>query len=304
MADTSPHLPPATATITATATEMPPPKLASAATTSMAISVDPSRASALNSALSSVLARMQTASSQRQAPPSSRRSSRPPRLVAVSKLKPASDILALHQPPASTSTATLATPATSSTPRQIHFGENYTQELIEKSRLLPRSIKWHMIGGLQSNKCRELARQVRNLWAVESVDSVKKAGLLEKGRAELLIFVQVNTSGEASKAGVAAEGAELVQLCRYVREQCPHLQLQGLMTIGAIARSQQAAQSGNEDFECLKGARERVVRELGLEEEELELSMGMSEDFEAAIVQGSDEVRVGTTIFGARPPKG
>ncbi|RMZ75541.1 hypothetical protein DV738_g5406, partial [Chaetothyriales sp. CBS 135597] len=209
----------------------------------------------------------------------------------------------------------------------IHFGENYAQELIEKSRVLPRSIKWHMIGGLQSNKCRDLARQVSNLWAVESVDSVKKAGLLEKGRAErvlppppspegeggdknehenekLRIFVQVNTSGEASKAGVAPDGEELVQLCRYVREQCPHLQLQGLMTIGAIARSHAAGEgAGNEDFECLKQARERVVRELGLQPEELELSMGMSEDFEAAIVQGSDEVRVGTTIFGTRPPK-
>ncbi|RMZ88526.1 hypothetical protein DV736_g4244, partial [Chaetothyriales sp. CBS 134916] len=275
----TPHAPrPAT---TGTATEMPGPKLRSAATTSsMTITIDASRASALSAALSSVLTRIDSASSQRQqARPMSRRSRRAPRLVAVSKLKPASDILALHQPAPRGSEA--------ATPRQIHFGENYAQELMEKSRLLPRSIKWHMIGGLQSNKCRELARQVRNLWAVESV----------------------NTSGEASKAGVGPEGAELVQLCRYVREQCPHLQLQGLMTIGAIARSQAAGEGAgsNEDFECLKRAQERVVRELGLEDDDenqvLELSMGMSEDFEAAIAQGSDEVRIGTTIFGTRPPK-
>ncbi|KAK3203122.1 hypothetical protein GRF29_112g302982 [Pseudopithomyces chartarum] len=77
--------------------------------------------------------------------------SKPPkqvRLIAVSKLKPATDILALHQSPH---------------PLHHHFGENYVQELLEKSKLLPRSIRWHMIGGLQSNKCKHLAEQIPNL---------------------------------------------------------------------------------------------------------------------------------------------
>lgn len=199
---------------------------------------------------------------------------------------------------------------------QRHFGENYVQELLEKSRLLPADIKWHFIGGLQSNKCVGLARDVRGLWAVESVDTEKKASLLGKGWGErkkvhgqeeeekLRVFVQVNTSGEENKSGI--EPAAAPGLCRFIREKCPRLRLQGVMTIGAIARSKATTpENENEDFICLKETRDRIVRELGLEGEDakLELSMGMSEDFEGAITLGSDQVRVGTTIFGERPPK-
>lgn len=187
------------------------------------------------------------------------------------------------------------------------------QELLEKSKLLPTGIKWHFIGALQTNKCVSLARDVQGLWAVESVDSSKKADRLDKGWGEreskddveekLRVFVQVNTSGEDSKSGV--EPSEAVDLCRHVREKCPGLKLQGLMTIGAIARSQATtAENENEDFITLRDIRDKVNAELGLKgDEALELSMGMSEDFEGAIMQGSDEVRVGSTIFGTRPPK-
>jgi pyridoxal phosphate enzyme (YggS family) len=219
------------------------------------------------------------------------------RLIAVSKLKPANDILALHQQP---------------NPTHTHFGENYVQELIEKSKILPRSIQWHMIGGLQSNKCKQLAEQVPNLWCVASVDSEKKANELEKGRKALLekdkdadklrVMVQVNTSGEESKSGV--EPADTLALCKYVIEKCEHLQLLGLMTIGAIARSKETtAANENEDFVKLREVRDSVAKELGWEEEKLELSMGMSADFEGAIQMGSDEVRVGSEIFGERPSK-
>lgn len=93
-------------------------------------------------------------------------------------------------------------------------------------------------------------------------------------------------------------------LCREILEQCPSLNLLGLMTIGAIARSQATtAENENEDFVTLKEQRDLVVKELGLAEDRLELSMGMSEDFEGAIRLGSGEVRVGSTIFGQRPAK-
>lgn len=193
------------------------------------------------------------------------------------------------------------------------------QELLEKSRLLPRTIRWHFIGGLQSNKAAQLARDVDNLWAVESVDSVKKAGLLERGRKErderlekeeqkkeddpLRVFIQVNTSGEESKSGVEPQSSTLLELARYVHAECPHLHLQGLMTIGAIARSKATtAETENEDFIALRDTRDWVAKELDLKDL-LELSMGMSEDFEGAIRQGSNEVRVGSTIFGERPNK-
>lgn len=235
--------------------------------------------------------------------------------MAVSKLKPASDILALHSPPADANGQP-----------HLHFGENYVQEMLEKSKLLPSSIRWHFIGGLQSNKCAQLAREVKSLWAVESVDSEKKAGLLNKGRGEMLdrrkseqenetnglsdederlrVFVQVNTSGEESKSGLNPGSEELIKLCRHIQDECQHLKLQGVMTIGAIARSQASTpETINEDFVCLRDVRDKIAESMGVEKNTLELSMGMSEDFEAAIVQGSNEVRVGSTIFGERPPK-
>lgn len=222
------------------------------------------------------------------------------RLIAVSKLKPATDILALHRPPVS----------------HVDFGENYAQELTEKAQLLPRSIRWHFIGALQTNKCKPLAETIPNLFCVSSVDSNKKADQLEKGRAvltekegkegrqvgRLRVQVQVNTSGEAEKSGI--EPDETAALCKHVMTKCPHLELAGLMTIGAIARSQATTtDTENDDFVCLRETRDKVATELGLSEKELSLSMGMSSDFEGAIAQGSNEVRVGTTIFGDRPAK-
>jgi uncharacterized pyridoxal phosphate-containing UPF0001 family protein len=94
-----------------------------------------------------------------------------------------------------------------------------------------------------------------------------------------------------------------VSLCQAIVKDCPNLHLLGLMTIGAIARSvATTAENENDDFVLLREQRDLVAKELGLERE-LELSMGMSEDFEGAIAMGSHEVRVGSTIFGQRPPK-
>ncbi|KAJ9133580.1 Pyridoxal phosphate homeostasis protein [Pleurostoma richardsiae] len=251
--------------------------------------VDPVRAKALVSQLQEVNQRIAAVAK-----------GRPVRLVAVSKLKPANDILALHQEPVN----------------HAHFGENYAQELKEKAALLPRSIQWHFIGGLQSTHCKTLAK-IPNLFCVSSVDTLKKAHLLSRARAELMasapgtpplgVHVQVNTSGEASKSG-CAPGPDTVALCRAVAsaDECPDLRLLGLMTIGAIARSVETTpETENEDFRVLREQRDLVAAELGpaLGGEELELSMGMSEDFEGAIAMGSSEVRVGSTIFGQRPAK-
>ncbi|KAH6607974.1 family pyridoxal phosphate enzyme [Trichoderma cornu-damae] len=243
--------------------------------------IDPTRAQALISQLGSVKDRIAAAAHGRNV-----------RLVAVSKLKPANDILALHQAPAS----------------HAHFGENYAQELSQKAELLPRTIQWHFIGGLQSGHCKNLAK-IPNLFCVSSVDSLKKARLLSSSRASdprlptLNVHVQVNTSGEESKSG-CAPGPDTVSLCREIAQSCPGLNLLGLMTIGAIARSQATTpENENEDFNVLRAQRDLVAGELGLSPESLELSMGMSEDFEGAVAQGSSEVRVGSTIFGQRPAK-
>ncbi|KAI5204741.1 hypothetical protein E4T39_03414 [Aureobasidium subglaciale] len=252
--------------------------------------INPTRAKHLAENLSHVLSQIKSANT----------SGKNVRLIAVSKLKPANDILALHNSPAS----------------HTHFGENYSQELLEKAALLPSSINWHFIGALQTNKCRPLAESIPNLFSVSSVDSIKKADGLEKGRKKLVedkgdqqvtgklrVLVQVNTSGEEEKSGVEPTAA--AGLCEHIMTNCPHLELGGLMTIGAIARSKATTkETENEDFEQLRKVRDAVATQLGIEEEKLELSMGMSSDFEAAVRQGSTEVRVGTTIFGERPARG
>ncbi|OJD24055.1 YggS family pyridoxal phosphate enzyme [Blastomyces percursus] len=267
------------------------------------------RATTLITNLSAVTARIAAASAKApQTQP--QRPRHPVRLLAVSKIKPASDVQIIHE----------HNPA-------LHFGENYFQELLEKSRALKAlspEVRWHFIGGLQSNKCVSLARDVPGLFAVESVDTEKKANLLNRGWGERLaaaaaaatggdadaenrlrVYVQVNTSGEANKSGV--EPAEATRLCRHIRENCPRLKLVGLMTIGALARSQATTlENENEDFLCLRETRDRVEKELGLsggDGEGLELSMGMTQDYEGAIKMGSDQVRVGAEIFGPRPPK-
>jgi PLP dependent protein len=279
------------------------------ASTPDAMRIDPHRLTTLATNLSTTLSRISASV------PSTRPPNRPIRLVCVSKLKPAADILALHRSSSDTPSHPQSNSAPTAADRAIvdHFGESYLDELLQKSKLLPETIKWHFIGQLQSNKAVSLARDVKSLYCVKSVDTEKKARLLDRGWKErdrnnlggedkLRVFVQVNTSGEASKAGVEPDATGT--LCRFVRDECEGLRLQGLMTIGAIARSKATGEGEeNEDFICLKGVRDKMIEELGLEEEGLELSMGMSEDFEGAIKAGSDEVRVGSGIFGQRPSK-
>jgi len=203
-----------------------------------------------------------------------------PRLVAVSKTKPKEALQEAYDA------------------GQRVFGENYVQELLEKAPELPDDIQWHFIGHLQSNKVKSLLEGVPNLCVLETVDSAKLATRLSNmvesiGRPPLSVMVQVNTSGEDSKFGVEPEG--VLELAKHVHEACPHLKLAGLMTIGMPDYT-----SRPENFECLSKCRAEVAQALGLREDELELSMGMSGDFENAISMGSTNVRVGSTIFGAR----
>ncbi|KAJ2066381.1 hypothetical protein IW146_003124 [Coemansia sp. RSA 922] len=213
---------------------------------------------------------------------SSANSTHPPRLVAVSKYKPASDILAAYNR------------------GQRHFGENYVQELCEKAAELPSDISWHFIGRLQSNKCKALAA-ISNLWAVETIDSEAKARKLNDawesaGHPHALnVFIQVNTSDEENKGGVEQHQVEGV--ARAIAEECKKLCLLGLMTIGSVEGSHQRP---NPDFLRLCQLRDDLNAKLGLN---LELSMGMSDDFEHALELGATNVRVGSRIFGSRAPK-
>ena len=210
-----------------------------------------------------------------------------PRLVAVSKTKPPELVLEAYRN------------------GQRHFGENYVQELVDKAShsLLAGldDIRWHFVGHLQRNKCNHVT-SVPHLWCVETVDSERLANSLDaswkksKSKEKLKVFVQVNTSDEESKHGCHRDKAS--EIVRHIIEKCESLDFQGLMTIGKLGHDYSTGP--NPDFEYLVETRCRVCKELGLREEQVELSMGMSADYEQAILAGSTNIRVGSTIFGSR----
>lgn len=200
------------------------------------------------------------------------------RLLAVSKTQPAAALRAAvrHE--------------------QRAFGENYLQEALAKQvELADPTIEWHFIGPIQANKAKSVARHFD--W-VHSVDRIKVAERLAAHRpAELPplnVLLQANVSGEASKSGIAP--AELPSLAAAVAA-LPRLRLRGLMCIPAPAA----------DIERQR-APFRLLRQLmhGLQAggHPLDtLSMGMSDDLEAAVAEGATIVRVGTAVFGPRPAK-
>jgi pyridoxal phosphate enzyme (YggS family) len=186
---------------------------------------------------------------------------------------------------------------------QSAFGENYVQEGVEKiirlGKLRPWLI-WHFIGPLQSNKTREVAEHFD--W-VHSVDRLKIAERLSAQRgefanlAELQLCVQVNVSEEDSKSGVLL--AEAQALCDAI-SKLPNIVLRGLMAIPAPNPN---PKSQREAFAAVRDCFQKIQSNRALDPSYQffdTLSMGMSDDLEAAIVEGSTMVRVGTAIFGKR----
>lgn len=194
-------------------------------------------------------------------------------LVAVSKTRPAPTL------------------AEARAAGQRIFGENYVQEAVEKMDALrgdenARPLEWHLVGPLQSNKTRVVA--ARFDW-VHSVESDKVARRLSEARLDsqppLNVLIQVNVSGEGSKSGVAP--AQVPALAAAVAA-LPRLKLRGLMAIPEPG-------AGVERYRALKALFDQLAP-LGVDT----LSVGMSEDMDLAIAEGSTMVRVGTAIFGAR----
>ena len=176
------------------------------------------------------------------------------------------------------------------------IGESYVQEALPKiAALAGAGATWHYIGHLQTNKAKDVARHFD--W-VHAVDRLKAAAALDRARPSNLpaleVCVQVNISGEATKGGIAPEGA--LALCREVLA-LPRLRLRGLMGM-AEPSADTAVQ--REQFARLRAIYEDA-RTAGIPLDTL--SMGMSDDFESAIAEGSTMVRIGTAIFGERPRK-
>ena len=183
---------------------------------------------------------------------------------------------------------------------QRAFGENYVQEALDKMaalRDLRGQTEWHLIGPLQSNKTRAVAEAFD--W-VHSIERLKTAQRLAEQRPAWLpplnICLQVNVSGEASKAGVAP--ADVLALAAAVRALDPaRIRLRGLMSIPEPLEGFEAQLRPHRWLKTLQ----EQLRAQGFALDTL--SMGMSADMEAAVAEGSTLVRIGTAIFGLRPQK-
>jgi pyridoxal phosphate enzyme (YggS family) len=186
---------------------------------------------------------------------------------------------------------------------QIAFGENYVQEGVEKIQQLAKLrpwLEWHFIGPLQSNKTRDVAEHFD--W-VHSIDRLKIAERLSSQRGEfpelgeLQVCIQINVSEEESKSGIALE--EVESLCNAVAK-LPNLVLRGLMAIPAPSEDvNQQRQAFAAIRECFIGIKAKHSNDVGYDFFDT-LSMGMSDDMEAAIAEGSTMVRIGSAIFGKR----
>jgi hypothetical protein len=192
-------------------------------------------------------------------------------LVAVSKGQPAAAVRAAHEA------------------GQRHFGENYVQEWRAKAEALAdlADLSWHFVGSLQANKVKYLVGRVALVHTVDREDLAAEISRRSvRAAAVTRVLLEVNVAGEASKAGCRPE--EAARLAEAVR-RLPGVALEGLMCIPP------AEGDPRPHFAALRGLRDR----LGL----AELSMGMSGDYPVAIEEGATLVRVGTAIFGERPPR-
>ncbi|WP_227016911.1 YggS family pyridoxal phosphate-dependent enzyme [Sinanaerobacter chloroacetimidivorans] len=176
-----------------------------------------------------------------------------------------------------------------------HIGENKVQEIMDKFDQVKR-VNWHMIGHLQTNKVKYIIDKV---YMIHSVDSLKLAEEIDKraGQSGIMmnILIQVNAAEEESKFGITTE--ETGMLIQEILKRCPHIKIKGLMCIAPF----------EDNPEEVRGYF-RQVKELyeqfgSISHERLDfqyLSMGMSNDYEVAIQEGSNLIRVGTAIFGER----
>ncbi|CAF3333169.1 unnamed protein product [Rotaria socialis] len=210
----------------------------------------------------------------------------PVRLIAISKTKAVEDIIELYRA------------------GQRYFGENYVEELEKKSNnQLIRSqcpdIRWHFVGHLQRKKVPKILTRVPNLDCIQTVDTIDLANRLnlnlQQQSRNLNILLQINTSNEKQKYGI--DSKQFLSLYDYIKINCPLLVCQGLMTIGSLNNVQTQS---DQDFHALIKCRDELCAKYNYNIKDIEISMGMSHDYERAIQMGSTIVRVGSSIFGAR----
>ena len=194
-------------------------------------------------------------------------------LIAVSKTKPASDIQTLYDYGVR------------------DFGENKVQELTSKYEELPKDIRWHLIGHLQTNKVKYIIDTVDRIHSVDSIKLAKEINRLSQIREKTTdILIEVNIGREESKSGVDPD--KLLDFC-YELSELPNIRVSGLMSI--------PPKECSEKFFCKMQELFIDIKAKNIDNSNVwVLSMGMSSDFPVAIKYGSNVVRIGTALFGSR----
>ncbi|MBS1495897.1 MAG: YggS family pyridoxal phosphate-dependent enzyme [Bacteroidetes bacterium] len=202
-------------------------------------------------------------------------------LVAVSKTKPAEDILSLYQE------------------GQRDFGENYVQELVEKYEALPKDIRWHFIGHLQSNKVKYIAPFVHLVHGVDSeklLMEINKQAI--KNNRVINCLLQVHIAMEETKFGFDEnEIKELMLKIENNTQQYSHVKIMGLMGMASFTEKKDMVKN---EFESLKKMYDNYAKNPNPAIKFTTLSMGMSGDYTLALEAGSNMVRIGSMLFGAR----
>lgn len=195
-------------------------------------------------------------------------------LVAVSKIKPVSDILELYEL------------------GQRDFGENYVQELVDKQAQLPKDIRWHFIGHLQSNKVKYIAPFVHLIHGVDSLKLLKEINKqAAKNNRVIDCLLQMHIASEETKFGM--DEAELQEAVAQLKD-FPNVRVCGLMGMGSFSDDLDKVRS---EFKLLSNLFNKS--DISHQTSAI-LSMGMSGDYKIAIEEGSTMVRIGSLLFGAR----
>jgi len=168
-----------------------------------------------------------------------------------------------------------------------YFGENYVNELLEKYEQLPKDIEWHLIGHLQSNKVKHLLEKIPNI-IIESVDSVKIAETLNKyATQKIKVYIEINIGETETKTG--ADIKDIYNIADKIINKCDKLELIGIMSLGNI--------DNKDEFKRMIEIKDEFCNKYSIDKEKFIASFGTSQDYYNAILSGSDEIRVGHTVF-------
>ena len=194
-----------------------------------------------------------------------------PILIAVSKKRPVESIQVIYNL------------------GQRIFGENYPQELMTKSKSLPKDIEWHLIGHLQTNKVKKLLEEIPNIVieSVDRVDVVKKISQYADVKNRTKVYLEINISGEDSKTGCPIK--DIYNVADEIMKNKDKMDLVGIMSLGKIG--------DKKEFEKMVQIKNDICEKYGMDKDKFIASFGTSQDFNEAILAGSDEVRIGHQIF-------